>query len=366
MHLVTINGKKYKYESNFSKKGIEWLGKGYFLDKLGKMEKYLRLHNKYIAYEPKDYKDCSFKDDVRVGKGIFSVNMIRWEDSLYHYVDKHNIKPSDEFIEFIMDFKYPEKQVRRVLGKINGVEFIKNNMKYLKIERNDLMVMDALMVHGGYNKKYTDDDMNVVRYSEHAGFLDFRNDGLEKFVIMGKKHLTKDDNEIYLSTIRLDALDYEYVFHTHPPTPKPGGRAKESILYEYPSFADVMVFIRHYNKGTTQGSIVVAPEGLYIIRPKEIGIKKISGTKSDDDMLNGWRDAYRDGQENAIQKYGINFSEKHFYSVIAQDLEFANMMNEFFGDYGIHIDYYPRKKDINDNWVLRSIYLPVQVVEPDI
>ena len=33
------------------------------------------------------------------------LNNIIWEDSLYHYIKEHNIKPSEKFIDFIFLIK---------------------------------------------------------------------------------------------------------------------------------------------------------------------------------------------------------------------------------------------------------------------
>ena len=48
----------------------------------------------------------------------------------------------------------------------------------------------------------------------------------------------------------MDASFYQYLFHTHPPTPKPGGRAGEGIVYEFPSIGDILHFIDHFNLKT--------------------------------------------------------------------------------------------------------------------
>ena len=53
----------------------------------------------------------------------------------------------------------------------------------------------------------------------------------------------KGDSEIYMPNNVDDMYNYEYMFHTHPPTPKPGGRADVGIMYELPSIGDLLHFI---------------------------------------------------------------------------------------------------------------------------
>ena len=64
----------------------------------------------------------------------------------------------------------------------------------------------------------------------------------------------------------IDAVDFEYMFHTHPATPYPGARINEGILYEFPSVSDLFHLIDHHNDGITQGSMIITPEGMYIIK----------------------------------------------------------------------------------------------------
>ena len=153
--------------------------------------------------------------------------------------------------------------------KFNSKIYIKNNIKYYKITRNQLLVLDALLYDGGgVTKKYLDSHKNV-RYSEHAGLLDFDATKLERIVISGKTtREDKDDLDILLPHDLPDLPDYEYIFHTHPPTPHPGGRVNQGILYEFPSISDIFHFIEHYNEGHVQGSIIITAEGLYIIKSK--------------------------------------------------------------------------------------------------
>ena len=70
-----------------------------------------------------------------------------------------------------------------------------------------------------------------------------------------------------------------------------------------------------------------------------------------------------DAQKIAIEKYGTEFATYKFYSLIAQDRTYINMINKVINQYQIHIDYYPRVKDKKGRWYINTIYLSVYVTE---
>lgn len=339
----------------------EWQQKKLFLCKLYSVQQ--NLNKNIIKYNKDQYKSCLICHKKNISTGLYSVNGIRWENGLYHYIDEHNIKPSEQFIDSV--FKYenkPKLPKSRKLYRLHGETIVKNNKKYLKLERNQIMIMDALMEHGG-KKQYIDERKKTIyRYSEHAGLLDFDNNGLEKIIIYGNTfRVESNDEDIYLPESMADAFDYEYIFHTHPPTPKPGGRAHLGVVYEFPSVSDIFHFLDHYNEGETQGSIVIAPEGMYIIRKLVRDDKKIN--INEDKFFRIISKHYAKVQHEAHLKHGHKFSTERFYSVIAQDKSFINKLNIVLNKFSIHIDYYSRIKDSEGRWIIESVYLPVYVVE---
>ena len=291
MNTIKFGDKVYKYEGfwrdNYDKKEYDSEDKELpypehqikqklqnvesFLNKLESVEDFLREKEKFTKYEKP--KRCLLCHQKNITTGLFSSNNIRWEDGLKHYINVHNIKPTEDFVDFIYRFGNSKK---REISRIKGVKVTKSGKKYLKLERNQILIMDALMKHGGY-KIYKDKRKNdVFRYSEHAGLLDFNNHGLEKIIVSGNTtRVDAGDNDIYLPKDLADIYDYEYIFHTHPPTPKPGGRVELGIMYEFPSIGDLFHFKGVYNEGNTQGSIVIAPEGMYVISKKNFDDKKI-------------------------------------------------------------------------------------------
>ena len=375
-------------------------------------------------YEPHKPVPCKICNKKGVERGIYTFGDRMWSDGATHYINIHNIEPSVSFKEYIYNVLL--KNIEKMLGrskishKANKTNVYRpgkilqdpklkeivlqrvkvNNEDYVKIVKNKLLILDALMVSGGKFKKYIDPyDTNLKRYSEHAGFLDFDNGKLQKIVVSAQtERVDEGDSEIFLPIDMNEMMEYEYIFHTHPPTPKPGGRAEYGILYEYPSMGDIFHFIDHYNEGNVIGSLVIAAEGLYNIRKvaesdmdeiRKIGRKSAKSTKSTNSakstnstnsakitkhtkstqnsklydiavdegrLYDDYRKIFRRLQRDAIEKYGVDFDRETFYSTIAQDLSFINRFNKILNKYQINIDFYPRKKDGN-YWYIDTLFL---------
>lgn len=381
MNIVEKNNKIYKYESVWRDKYNEkmtdsrgnefpwpkannklWQNKKNFLEKLNNVEEYLKKNGKIQKYNKS--KDCLLCDKKHITTHKFILNNVVWENGLNHYIDIHNIKPSEFFIDYIFRANTDRSNIHRVIGTIKGQKVIINkNKQFLKIDRNQILIMDALLKHGSY-KIYTDTKhRDVYRYSEHFGLLDFNNNGLEKIIISGNTtRVDKDDKDIFLPKSMTDIFDYEYFFHTHPPTPKPGARAKVGILYEFPSVSDIFHFIDHYNEGRAQGSIVIAPEGMYVIRKKINDNLKLK--INENKMYKEYDSAFWKAQDLSIKKYGYNFNLNIFYSKISQDTNYIDILNNILNKHELHIDYYSRIKDQRNRWIIDTVYLPVYVIEP--
>jgi hypothetical protein len=252
----------------------------------------------------------------------------------------------------------------QILGKL----IIKSSKKkYIKIKRNQLLILDALLDNGGgIQKKYVD-KTNNLRYSEHSGNFGLTNQSstIDRIIISTRSmREDSDDKDILLPYNLYDSYKYKYFFHTHPPTPFAGGRAKDGILYEFPSISDIFHFIDHYNAGITLGSLVVAPEGYYIIRPKNYSIKKI---KVDIELENSIFEQLSvesmQIQELAIKQFGSNFTEEFYYTNIASNNKYLKMFNKLINKYlenqlNIIIKHRIKDKLIN-KWIIKELYLPI-------
>lgn len=256
-------------------------------------------------------------------------------------------------------------QVKKIYSKIFTIE--KN--KFIKIKRNQLLILDALL-SAGSDKVYKGKKKNKIKnkkyfYSEHFGMLDFNNEGLERLIVSAKSdRIDDDDDDIYFPGDVEDAYDYEFIFHTHPPT-LGLTRVSEGILYEFPSIHDIYHFTDLYNKGKTQGSIIVAPEGLYIICTKDD--EKIKYNKSEK-VFNNMINKLLEIQDIAINEYGVNFNEEIYYKKIIQNKKYIKMYNEMINKFfsnKIKIKYIVRKYDDKiKKWYLPSFYISLNIIEP--
>lgn len=386
---VDAKGEVFPYPKQESANSLPEIGE--IIHRLHVMNTYLDAKKRYEQYD--EPRDCLLCDKKGVSKRRYMYESIIWEDGLIHYMDVHNIKPSIQFKQFVLNnestkrlITMANKNISRKLpntnytnssnghssydsNKSNKTEkvvlnkVIKNNKEYVVLERNQILILDALMIHGGYTKRYSDADRKISRYSEHAGFLDFEDNTLSKIVVSGRTNKIDDgDNEIYLPMSMEDMYEYEYIFHTHPPTPRPGGRAHDGgILYEFPSIGDIYHFIDHHNDGNVIGSLVVCAEGLYNIRNFNDDSNNIF---DDDDMYKHYNKIFDKTQKLAISEYGTKFNTNTFYAKIAQDTKYIDMMNKVLNNFSIQIDFYPRKKDADGNWIIDTVFLVFRKNKP--
>lgn len=364
MNIIVKNNKEYKLigywdKNNYDSKGnkfimpeeyTKWNGQEYFISQLEMVQVLLEKLNNYKGYEKE--KDCLLCNQKHITKGRYIWKKYIWEDGLLHYIKKHNFKPDESFLDLIFFFKLDKKI--RLTGRMKEY----NNINYIKINQNQLLIMDALMTHGGYTKKYMDtQNQKILRYSEHTGLLDFKMNILEKIVVAGNTtRVDKGDDEIFLPKDLSDLKEYEYIFHTHPPTPKPGGRASNGVLYEFPSMGDILHFIDNFNEGKICGSLVVTSEGIYNIKKTKMDRDKIR--INEDKLFKQFEQQFYNIQEKYIKKYTTIFTKNDFYSKIAQDKEPIKELNNVLNSFDIQIDFYPRIK-IKNNWILDKIYLPI-------
>lgn len=350
---VDSKGQNYEFPTN----NKNWTGSDQFVNRLFDVQKYIE---KYIPKKKLDINanksKCLLCNEL-LHKSRYILNNFIWDDTLTHYVKNHNYEPHRDFIDKIFDYNISTKNTLKLEARITENETMSAN--FLKLDRNQIMILDALMRHGGYNKKYYDtNNKNIVRYSEHAGFLDLKNKIVHNIIVSGNTlRIDRGDEEIFLPVNTPDAFNYEYIFHTHPPTPKPGGRAKDGILYEFPSLGDIFHFIDHHNDGKVLGSLVMTSEGLYNIR--KLNNSKLKIEINEEEFYVTMKKSFRILQKEALEKYGNKFSTYEFYSTIAQDKSFIKKANDLLKKYNLTIDFFQREKDFKGSWIVDTIYIPL-------
>jgi hypothetical protein len=324
-------------------------------------EIFTQCPNKYFL-EYRTPQKCLICGEKNISKGLYLFANHMWEDSLIHYMDKHNIEPSVNFMEYIYikavgnSRAMCENGVLKLKCGIN--KKVDNDIYYVKLDSNQIMIMDALMYHGGYTKKYSEKNSDKYRYSEHSGILNFNDNALDTIIVFGNTtRIDTGDDDIYLPRNMKESEKYEYLFHTHPPTPKPGGRAVDGIPLELPSIGDIIHFMDHFNYGKTIGSIVVAPEGMYNIRKLNFDPGNI--TIDEDKLFTKINKVSRSVQAKVLKKYGKKFTTSTFYSKISQDTSFIKEVNLALKEFNMYIDFFPRRQDGRGKWIIDDIYLPI-------
>ena len=367
MSNIKRNGKEYILIGNFTSKSNNNINKindkSYpikkdLLDRLIYIDDIL-INNKKYYYDDENIKTvkCILCDTVVSSRKIYYDKYI-WNEYIEHYIDKHNFKPDEQFIQKIFFTQLNTKSLRLKGRVISDKKNINNKVTYVKINKNQLLILDALMEHGGYTKKYSDlKNLDIYRYSEHSGLLDFELNKLDKILVSGNtSRVDKGDEEIFLPKNIPEMFEYEYIFHTHPPTPKAGGRVNDNILYELPSFGDILHFIDHYNNGKTCGSLVITAEGLYNISSYD---RKNKIEVDEDKFFVEYNAEFKRIQKNAINKFGKSFTTNTFYNKIAQDVDNIITINNTTNKYNIQINFYPRIKSKHNHWIINDLYLPI-------
>ena len=100
--------------------------------------------------------------------------------------------------------------------KVEAKIYKEHEERYIKISKNQLRILESLYLDGSKDKKYFD-SKNKLRYTEHSGLLDFGKSRLQRIIINAKQNISdKSDDTILLPDNMIDAIDFEYIFHTHP------------------------------------------------------------------------------------------------------------------------------------------------------
>jgi hypothetical protein len=297
-----------------------------------------------------------------------------YKSNLLYYYKKHNKHIKIKEIDYHTLIKHNNINYN-LYEEICKIEINVFNINFLLLHNNNINVLDGLY-NIGSNKIFFNSDKNlsnnkIFRYSENYGHLIFKNNKLHKIISLNKYRISQNDNEIFLPENDIENLNYQYFFHTHPVTPFIGSRSKDGIIFEFPSISDILNFIEHHNMGKLQASIVITPEGMYIIRKNNFNNDKI--VFDEDIFFDKIEDLYRELHEQILFKYkqhliysksnlNTKINIKYFYKNITSNLNYIIFINEFLQTYDIAIDFYTRNKFIDENnnvlWLLPNIYLP--------
>lgn len=285
---------------------------------------------------------------------IYALGNIIWRSDLRKLMSRGRY-PSDYFIKTVINTNIINDVLTNPPMKITKDDI--NRVKYVTITHNHLLIMDALMKQGS-NKRYQSPLKNKYLYSEHSGALKLRDYVVDEIVIFTNTDRSDHmDQNILLPNNSINLLNYEFIFHTHPNTDVHGGRIDEGIIYEFPSSNDIFNFVKYHNEGRAEASIIIAPEGCYIIRLRSLN--NIVNYNNEDYetiyqlILKLERMAKKD-KLHLIDK--IKKNEDDFHKYVSHDARYIQMLNRSIKKNNIFIEYYPREKK-NNEWHLRPLNL---------
>lgn len=284
---------------------------------------------------------------------------IKIYDSDKHILQSHNMINSNLYKQ-LMFFKLAKYKIEWYLISTNQLNII-----------NGLYEIGSNQIYIERNKNIS--QSKITRFSEHAGFIYFSQNKVSNINIISGSRIDSKDPTIYMPKNSLEALKVNYIFHTHPKTPYLGSRIKNGLVYEFPSIHDIIHFIEHHNNGKLLGSIVVAPEGLYIIRKNNFNRENIYVdydimiTDLEEIFLYCYNESFVEFSPIDYQKHKINkeikLSEDFFYNKISTNYTYINKINEVLIKYDLFIDYYARiffdeNNFTSHKWIFDDIYVP--------
>lgn len=340
---------------------------------LMKVEQFMRDRRMVKAGRKKRFV-CGYNPDhVITDNYIYSLDDIVWSSQLLHYIEYHNYVPSPIFERMLKTIRYKKEQLltfkvsltdilqlykKQQHIELDGVVIRHGKKEQIVITQDQLRLLDSLFVHS--SEKMTNDR----DYEESMAYLDFDKDTLEQIKIkLNPRYMFKSQEDfIYFHYINeKDAIDYEFMVHTHPLTPDLETRIEhDNIIFDYPSATDIISFVELSSKKQTQGSIVIAIEGMYLIRCiEDLAVVILDKTAF---QHNYNKLIYRLNEQIIKKHYNDLFTIEKFLGKIIKEKKYINKLNDFLKPYNVTIDYYPRVKRHN-KYVLQSVVVDVIPIE---
>jgi len=291
-------------------------------------------------------------------KKYYKLGNIIWANTLIHKIKHHCSYPSEYFIKNILAMVIVDNYI--INPPLQVEPALINCFTYIPLHYNKLLIIDALMHQGSfprYSMQISDGQEKYI-YSEHSGTISIKNNTIDNIIVSAETNRVDTNDETIYLPINTDVLaDYAYLFHTHPNTSKYGGRIKEGIIYEFPSANDLFNFIKYHNNGKAQASIVIAPEGIYVIR--QIQYQDI--LPADKEIFYHLRKFILKLEKMAIKKIKSQIDKisdpDFFHHNVGSDFTCIKLYNKFIEPLNLFIEYYPRTKK-NGEWCLQQINLP--------
>lgn len=295
----------------------------------------------------------------------YKLSRIVWPNNINHIITHNKTYPSEYFIKTILNTAIINNEIINIPIELSSSNI--NLLNYVPLYYNKLLIMDALFKQGS-KPRYSSRSESVTNqgsskdtdnflYSEHTGTLHLDGGIIDNIIIhTNTNRLDPNDKTILLPNNSEDLLNYEFLFHTHPNSTQYAGRINEGIIYEFPSANDIMNFIKYHVEGKAQASIIIAPEGIYVIRLINFEKDIIYGKRFYYDLKKFLAELEYMAISN-LEMIANKLSDPNiFHKKVGMNFEYINYYNNYIKPSNLYIEYYPREKK-NNEWCLRSINL---------
>lgn len=342
----------------------------FFIDKLKQIQKItdkiypkkIDTYNEALQSIILTNNKCQECHECQITK-FYKLGNIMWSNRVRHKIESHQSYPSEYFIKVIINICIIEDTIVNPPIELDSNKNNLNNIfNYIPLQYNKLLIIDALLHQGSYPRYSAIKNEPIYKekfiYSEHSGVISVKNNIIDNIIVSTETNrVDVNDDNIYLPINTETLSNYEFFFHTHPNTSTYGGRIKEGIIYEFPSANDLFNFIKYRTEGIVQASVIVAPEGIYVIRP--ITFQRSHPINSD--IFHNLRKFIIKLEKNALKKLNPIISKisdpDTFHQKVGFNLDYIGMYNKFIESMNLFIEFYPREKK-NNEWCLRQISLP--------
>lgn len=342
------------------------------VEQLVALQDFMRA-NKLIRKGKKPTLPCHYNRAHAVqDSSVYMLDDIVWTGQLLHYIEFHNYVPAPPFEKMLASIRYNELGMltfhvpmedildlyRKQRADLDGVVIVQGKREKILITQDQLRLLDSLFIHSSEKM------LNNKDYEETMAYMDFQHKSLEHIKVkVNRKYMFKgEDQQLFFHNINeVDAIDYEFMVHTHPLTPDLETRIEQdNIMFDFPSATDIISFIGMSSKHQAQGSIVIAIEGLYVIRAlRDLSVVLLD--KNEFQWEYNMRVYYLN--ERAIDThYDEKFSIERFLQKIVHSRQYVDELNTFLRDYNVVIDYHPRVRK-NGRYVLPPFTVSVVPIE---
>ena len=349
----------------------------FFLAKLDAVQKIIlqQQNDQYRVHNNNSNNNCN--ECRKNNNKFYQLGNIIWPINICHRINKHQSYPSEYFIKIIVNTIILDDYITNPPLIINPAKI--SQFSYITLHYNKLLIIDALLKQGSVPRYlYEDDGQNKYIYSEHSGVITVKNNLVKNIIIStDTTRIDINDNNIFLPTNNELLAQHPFIFHTHPLTlvsdsdinsgsqirygqkllgqVKYAGRLVDGILYEFPSANDILNFVKYKQTGIAQGSIILAPEGVYVIRPIIYEYPNNVNKK----FYNKLQKYIIKIERMAISKYQ-NLANIHdpnvFHNNISNNMSYISLYNKFIKKINLFVEYYPRQLK-NGEWIIPEINL---------